>query len=173
MQLRVGDIFIVENVTPKPKNRPDLGFIGNLIRDKAGSEFSKNLFENYWLGKGDIELTSKKFEAILLYIKENNPKRYDKKYINIVTNDNRKLKGYKQAVSFYLSSEFDRAFGVATIILNSKNEIIGFYDYYNFDPKEWGIRSIKNELITRSVYYLSILSSNAKPFAIRYGYSLR
>ena len=47
LNLKVGDIFKVERESPKPKERMDLGFLGNNIRKRAGSEFSKNLFENY------------------------------------------------------------------------------------------------------------------------------
>jgi len=170
LQLKVGDVFKVEYSSPKPKMRPNLGFIGNRIRDKAGSEFGKNLFENYWLGRGDVKLSSQRFAAILLYIKENNPKRYRKKTINIRTSDGRCLSGYSQMVSFYASKEYSRAFGTATIIMNKRNEIIGFYDLYNFDSKPWGARSFKNEVITRSVKFFSSFS-NAKPFKIRYGFS--
>ena len=69
LNLKVGDIFKVERESPKPEERIDLGFVGNTIRKEAGSEFSKNLFENYWKGNGDVELSGERFAGILLYVK--------------------------------------------------------------------------------------------------------
>ena len=77
----------------------------------------------------------------------------------------------KRAINFYSSSEYDKAFGTATLYYNSKGNIIGFFDHYDFDSKPWGERSFINELITRAVETVS--PSEAKDFKIRYGYSKR
>ena len=173
LNLKVGDIFKVERESPKPEERMDLGFVGNNIRKRAGSEFSKNLFENYWKGNGDVELSGERFAGILLYVKEKAPKSSNQTPVTLIDAPSGKVVGHgsKRAVSFYSSSEYDKAFGTATLYYNSKGNIIGFFDHYDFDSKPWGERSVKNELITRAVETVS--PSEAKDFKIRYGYSKR
>lgn len=170
LDLNVGDVFEVENSSNAPY-RSDLGFIGNNIRDNAGSEFSKNMFENYWKGGGDVELSSKRFAGILLYVKENEPKVEDKTNIKLIVSENKSNTGYRQTVNFYSSEEYNKVFGKSTLYYNQNSQIIGFYDFYDFDSKDWGKRSFKNELITRAVDFFSPHSS--KPFSIRYGFSKR
>ena len=60
------------------------------------------------------------------------------------------------------------SFGTASVkykILDD-NKIIfsGFKDTYNFDPKPWGVRSFKNEVITRTYNKIS----NGTDFSIYY-----
>ena len=173
LNLKVGDIFKVERESPKPEERIDLGFVGNNIRKEAGFEFSKNLFENYWKGNGDVELSGERFAGILLYVKENDPKSSNQAPVTLIGAPSGNVVGHgsKRAVNFYSSSEYDKAFGTATLYYNSKDNIIGFFDHYDFDPKPWGERSYRNELITRAVETAS--PSEAKDFKIRYGYSKR
>ena len=173
LNLKVGDIFKVERESPKPEERIDLGFVGNNIRERAGSEFSKNLFENYWTGKGDVELSGERFAGILLYVKENAPKSSSQTPVTLIGAPSGNVVGHgsKRAVNFYSSSEYDKAFGTATLYYNSKGNIIGFFDHYDFDSKPWGERSFINELITRAIETAS--PSEAKDFKIRYGYSKR
>lgn len=170
LQLNIGDIFKVENNSNAPY-RSDLGFIGNNIRDNAGSEFSKNMFENYWKGDGDVELSSQRFAGILLYVKENNPTVSKKTAIELVNTDRTSQHGYSKSVSFYSSEEYNKVFGKSTLYYNQNSQIVGFYDFYDFDSKDWSERSVKNELITRAVDYFS--PSSAKPYNIRYGFSKR
>ena len=173
LNLKVGDIFKVERESHKPEERIDLGFVGNIIRKEAGSEFSKNLFENYWKGNGDVELSGERFAGILLYVKENAPKSSNQTPVTLIGAPSGNVVGHgsKRAVNFYSSSEYDKAFGTATLYYNSKGNIIGFFDHYDFDPKPWGERSYRNELITRAIETAS--PSEAKDFKIRYGYSKR
>ena len=58
--------------------------------------------------------------------------------------------------------------GTATVYLNTKNRIIGFNDYYDFDPKSIKERGLINEIKTRLVSFVS--PQQAKPFIIKYGY---
>ena len=171
LQLNVGDVFNVENTSQTPENRADFGYIGNNIRDRAGSEFSKNMFENYWNGGGDAELSSQRFAGILIYVKENSPKTSGKTQVKLTTSKGTSLSGYKQAVSFYSSNEYNKVFGTSTLYYNKKNQVVGFYDFYDFDAKDWGKRSTKNEIITRAVNLFS--PSTAQPFKINYGFSNR
>ena len=111
--------------------------------------------------------------SVLLYVKENAPKSSNQTPVTLLDAPSGNVVGHgsKRAVSFYSSSEYDKAFGTATLYYNSKGNIIGFFDHYDFDSKPWGERSVKNELITRAVETVS--SSEAKDFKIRYGYSKR
>ena len=111
--------------------------------------------------------------SVLLYVKENAPKSFNQTPVTLLDAPSGNVVGHgsKRAVSFYSSSEYDKAFGTATLYYNSKGNIIGFFDHYDFDSKPWGERSVKNELITRAVETVS--PSEAKDFKIRYGYSKR
>ena len=111
--------------------------------------------------------------SVLLYVKENAPKSSNQTPVTLLDAPSGNVVGHgsKRAVSFYSSSEYDKAFGTATLYYNSKGNIIGFFDHYDFDSKPWGERSVKNELITRAVETVS--PSEAKDFKIRYGYSKR
>jgi RHS repeat-associated protein len=150
--------------TTQTKERPDLGKVGNLIRGFAGSDFSKDLFENYWQGKGVYYLSYKNFKATSDFIKQSNLKA--RKGIPI------DLGGEQfeaRVENFYGSEIFDKAFGSATIIYDLNGKPVGFFDIYDFDPHKWGDRSIASETKTRLVYLASIFGRNARPFAILYG----
>jgi hypothetical protein len=164
LNLKVGDVFQVEHTTTAPESRDNLGFMGNQVRERAGSEFSKNLFENYWTGGGDVELSGQRFAGILLYVKDNGPKASEPTNVTFSNG----AQGTQKNVSFYASSEYDKAFGSATVYYNPKGNVVGFYDRYDFDSQPWGQgRSIKNEIITRAVNLVS--PQSATPFSIRYG----
>jgi RHS repeat-associated protein len=171
LNLKIGDVFQVEQTSGTPESREDLGFLGNEIRDRAGSEFSKNLFENYWKGDGDVELSGKRFAGILMYMKENNTEIDEGSPVSLRGTSGNKFPGTKSVVDFYNSSEYSLAFGKATVYSNSKGNVVGFYDHYNFDSKPLGTRSTTNEIKTRAVRNAS--PSTAKSFSIRYGYSGR
>jgi RHS repeat-associated protein len=165
LNLKIGDVFQVEHTINAPDSRDDLGFMGNKIRERAGSEFSKNLFENYWTGGGNIELSGKRFAGILMYIKDNVPEAKNPQVITLSNG----TQGIQRIVNFYSSTEYDKSFGRATVYYNKQENIVGFYDYYDFDSKPWGERSTKNEFITRAVKFVS--PQNATPFSIKYGQS--
>ncbi len=141
--------------------RPDLGFWGNVIRNQAGSEFSKDMFENYWLGRGTVNLTQQQFNSIV--------KAAGAVYGNPepVTLSNGQL-GVAKVHSFYDSPEYSLSLGRATIYYNQAGGAVGFSDEYNFDPLAWGIRSINNEMKTRAVNAAGALYG-ATPFKIYYG----
>ena len=76
--------------------------------------------------------------------------------------------GIAKVHNFYHSKEYALAFGRATIYYNQTGTVVGFYDYYNFDPKPWGVRSTENEMKTRSVNAVGTLYG-ATPFSVTYG----
>ena len=165
-----GSIFQVER-TSQQRERSDLGYLGNIIRSYAGSNFSKDMFENYWNGNGDVELSGKRFAGILLDIKADKIPMTNNGEVILKSSDGTSSKGSVHVANFYNSNEYSLAFGRATIYKNADGNVVGFYDFYDFDTKSWGTRHFKNEVKTRAVRYAS--PSSAKPFAIRYGYSNR
>ena len=171
LTLKEGDVLQVESDEPSSNERESLGFLGNQIRNKAGSNFSKDLFENYWNGNGDKELTDKEFLGILLFLKKNGTSTGNSTDVNLIDDDGSSAPGYVKVVSFYNSKKYALAFGSASIYYDSNNRVVGFYDRYDFDKKDWGSRSVSNEIKTRMVNNVS--PSNARAFSIRYGYSQR
>ena len=165
-----GSIFQVER-TSQQRERSDLGYLGNIIRSYAGSNFSKDMFENYWNGNGDVELSGKRFAGILLDIKADKIPMTNNGEVILKSSDGTSSKGSVHVANFYNSNEYSLAFGRATIYKNADGNVVGFYDFYDFDTKSWGTRHFKNEVKTRAVRYAS--PSSAEPFAIRYGYSNR
>ncbi len=147
------------------EERPDLGYIGNKIRDRAGSEFSKDMFENYWLGKGDVVISQDRFLSIWSAAMDIDSKGLSRKGKKYTLGNNAIV--YAKTIDFYKSEEYKNVLGRATFIFDTNDTVIGFYDYYNFDAKK-GARSLDAEVKTRMVREASRLS-NALPFRMGYG----
>ncbi|MGD1961870.1 MAG: RHS repeat-associated core domain-containing protein [Fulvivirga sp.] len=147
--------------------RPDLGYVGNEIRSRAGSDFSKDLFERYWLGKGDARLSNERFLEIWDEIYRVDPKVFSKRGRKITMEDGSKV--YARTVNFYGSDEYALALGRATVFFDATSNLpVGFYDYYDFDPKDWGVRSNSAEIKTRMVHTAG-KAYGATPFRLVYG----
>jgi len=148
----------------------DLGFLGNQIRDRAGSDFSKEMFVRYWNGNGDYNMGVLRFASILNYMKKNPKALGESNSITLSDGSTGKF----TIVNFYNSKEYALVLGKSTIYSNSEDKNVGFYDTYDFDSKEWGKRSFKNELKTRAVEGASFLRrlampNSAKAFKIKFG----
>ena len=141
--------------------RDDLGFVGNKIRDKVNGELGKDLFEHYWKGsRKEYKLSTDDFNYIV---------------------NNGKLVGSPKKISYNLSVQgincygnkiLDQGTGSGTIYIDNKSgKIVGFKNYYDFDPKKKGIRSPQAESNTRKVYYYNkfIRFGAGKPFYVIYG----
>jgi hypothetical protein len=164
LNLKINDILKVEHKSTMTDDaRPYIeSVLGHNAREFAGSAFSKDLFERYWFGDGNLELSDERFMGMLLFLKDSKPK------ITSVTKIDANIAA--KVTSFYSSKEYDRAFGSATVYYNKSNEIIGFHDTYDFNPINFRKthRSLKNEIITRMVYYSS--TTETKGYEIHYGY---
>ena len=80
---------------------------------------------------------------------------------------------YTTSISFYeTNDDLHYSFGTATVkykvLDDNKIMYSGFKDTYNFDPKPWGVRSFKNEVITRTYNIIS----NGTEFSIYYNKTL-
>ncbi|MFN4144414.1 MAG: hypothetical protein ACK4GN_01230 [Runella sp.] len=155
-------IEVIEDYLRAPSwGRPDLGLIGNAIRNQAGSEFAKDMFERYWLGLGDYTLPANIFaEAVSVAQPTNDTQSKGQKVLNGIL-----CNGYER--SFYHNEKFRFAFGTATIYYAQNGNPMGFYDRYDFDSKPWGQgKTTKAEAITRMVRQFS--PPNARSFDITY-----
>ena len=175
LQLNVGDVLSVTHKTSAPMSRTDLSGLGNTIRDEVDSEYAKDLFENYWTGGGDLDMDSKQFVGMLLYIKKNSGEdgfwMGGMKDATLVGGSGSEYKGGVRVANFDNSDEYNLALGRASILYNSDSRIVGFWDPYDFDSKSWGTRTYKNEVITRAVRYAS--PSTASPFTNYANYKLK
>jgi RHS repeat-associated protein len=120
--------------------------------------FFRRLREHYESKTGDdFFITQKEFKWLISKGKINH-----NEFIRV--GDNR----YEASIDFYDSDkDLALSFGRATVSYTSINGKIvydGFYDKYDFDSKPWGVRTYKNEIITR--LYNGI--SNGKSFEIFY-----
>jgi LysM repeat protein len=152
------------NTSDNKTERPDLGVLGNQIRNRAGSEYSKDMFENYWQSKGTVNVSASRFHSILAAAGEvisSSP----------VTLSNGEP-GVAKVHNFYKSNEYALVLGRATIYYNKSGQAVGFYDFYNFDPKAWGKRSPENEAKTRMVATAGYIQG-ATPFVIKYGLGIK
>jgi len=166
--------WINSGETIKERRRPDLGKIGNFIRNQLDSKFEKDAFDRYWLGWGDLHLSSTQFNAI---IRAPNMKIQSSEIIN--QNNKPTL---KHLVSSYSNSEYDAALGRFTTyqLTNPtgtlKGSYIGLLDFYDFDAKKGDnffetiigktARSFSAEWKTRGVDMFS--PSYSKPYTISY-----
>ena len=175
LQLNVGDILKVTHETSAPMWRTDLSGLGNTIRDQIDSEYAKDLFENYWTGGGDLEMDSKQFVGMLLYIKKNSGEdgfwMSGMKDATLVGGSGSEYKGGVRVANFDNSDDYNLALGRASILYNKESRILGFTDDYDFDSKPIGTRTYKNEAITRAVRYAS--PSSATPFTNYANYRLK
>jgi RHS repeat-associated protein len=145
--------------------RPDLGEIGNAIRDQVtGDSFNKDLFEQYWLGSGDLSLTDEQFIKITNAGLEHNGGSVASSRAITLSNGE---PGVATVIDYY-NTPFALGFGRATVYYDNDGWPVGFRDHYDFNSSPLGTRSLKNEAITRAVNVAGRLNG-AKPFTISYG----
>ncbi|MGH7429942.1 MAG: hypothetical protein ACREJ4_16525, partial [Candidatus Methylomirabilaceae bacterium] len=140
--------------------RPDLGRIGNSIRDEVESPIEKDLFEHYWLGRGtDVELTEEQFARV----------------VDVVSG---LPQGDAEAVPFgdrtllrrqfgFPPGEFDAAFGTGSVFYNQEGRAVGFFDRYNFDVRWRGSLGPTGKVI--GVRAACAVAGNCVPFDITHG----
>ena len=166
LNLKEGDCFLYDTINGA-EGIGSLGVLGDVINSNLPDGISQVLFKNYWDGGGDLSLTSVQFAGILMYLKSSQTVK-DIKATTLVGESGKEYDGFRAQADFYGSDYYALAFGRATVLLNTRRQIIGFNDEYNFDPKPYKARSIKNEIKTRAVRIAS--PKKAKSFIISYGY---
>ncbi|WP_459212002.1 RHS repeat-associated core domain-containing protein [Aquimarina rhabdastrellae] len=137
----------------------------SFIHNKLNSDFSKDMFDNYWFSRGDVNLTEEEFIDIVRTSKITD----SQKPIRRIQSDGNII--ITRVHDFY-NTKYDLAFGNATIVYNEDNKPIGFYDEYDFN---WNClfcsdndRSIGSELKTRGVSIIGDIKG-ASSFKIKYG----
>ena len=107
---------------------------------------------------------------MLIYIKNNDPQVVATSPATSTLGE-MTVDGTANVVSFYGNNEYERAYGSESVYYNQHGRAVGFYDVYDFNKQPWGNRTVKNELITRGVNFVS--PKKAQPFSVRYGFSSR
>lgn len=169
LNLKVGDIFNVDYGTSQ-KNMDFIGTIGEIISHQSHLGLGEDIFRNYWFGIDNFELSGAQFAGILMYMKNNMIEILNEESVILKGVSGKTYPGTSKLVNFY-GSPYERTFGKATLYYNTKGNVVGFYDKYDFDSKPWGNRSFWNEIITRSVDIAS--PKHSSPVNVRYGYSKR
>ena len=135
----------------------------NGFKRLIGKKFFWELKNHYLTGEGeDVFLTKEQFTELIIHGKID--------YANAELGEDGY---YTTSISFYeTNDDLHYSFGTATVKykLLDDNKIMfsGFKDTYNFDPKPWGVRSFKNEVITRTYNVIS----NGTEFSIYYNKTL-
>jgi RHS repeat-associated protein len=140
--------------------RPDLGRIGNSIRDQVESPLEKDLLEHYWLGRGtNVVLTEDQFGRVVDVV--SGLPQPDAEAVSL--GDQTLL---RRQFGFP-PGEFDAAFGTGSVFYNQEGRAIGFYDRYNFDMRWRGSLGPTGKVI--GVRAACALAGNCVPFDITYG----
>jgi hypothetical protein len=135
----------------------------NGFKRLIGKKFFWELKNHYLKGEGeDVFLTKEQFTELIIHGKID--------YANAELGEDGY---YTTSISFYeTNDDLHYSFGTATVkykvLDDNKNMYLGFKDTYNFDPKPWGVRSFKNEVITRTYNIIS----NGTDFSIYYNKTL-
>jgi hypothetical protein len=147
---------------PKPPHHVELKGPGMFIRSFLESSFDKEMFNNFWLGKGDVNLTAAQFKNIALEAKRLGIDFSKGKW---VTRNNQYV--LETVVSFYGSKEYAASLGRATMYFDYQGNAVGLVDYFDFDAKSWFERPLSAEFKTRMVD-ANAEAWGAKPFKISY-----
>ena len=135
----------------------------NGFKRLIGKKFFWELKNHYITGEGeDVFLTKEQFTELIIHGKID--------YANAELGEDGY---YTTSISFYeTNDDLHYSFGTATVkykvLDDNKIMYSGFKDTYNFDPKPWGVRSFKNEVITRTYNIIS----NGTDFSIYYNKTL-
>jgi hypothetical protein len=143
--------------------RPDLGLEGDVMRGLLWPGFTRDLFDDYWQSGGQgVRLGGPRFKDIADHASTLKPEK-----VSQVTGPNGEAL-QARSYSFYGSPDYGRSLGKATLFYDRSGKPVGFYDYYNFDPKPIGERNLLAELETRGMHALGSWHG-AKDFPVYYG----
>ncbi len=142
--------------------RPDLGLVGDLSRTAFNGDFSKDMFENYWLAKGPVQLDDNRFRDIL-----NATEKLTPKHPAIVTTaDGTPL--LRRQYNFYGNDKYKDSLGTASVFYTPEGRPVGFYDDYDYDCNFSKDRSLKTNIETCIMHDIGP-EFGAKDFPLYYG----
>lgn len=143
--------------------RPNLGW-SNVIRDQLPRGFSREMFDNYALGKGDYELSPDRFQDI---VNSAASLGQSPKPVPVPGPNGEPL--LRRTYDFSQSPDYALSLGSASLFYDRTGKPVGFYDNYNFDPAI-NKRSLLHEAETRAVHAIRpLLPATARPFELSYG----
>lgn len=133
------------------------------LQEHAGSEFSQECFNNYWMGSGnDMSLSSSRFNDISGYI----PDRNNSNGLNEVNINGQTY--YQGQVSFY-GTPYELSLGTVNVTYDKNFNPVGLQDSYDFDSQIGnGTRDATSEMVTNMVNVAGTICG-AKPYTIKYG----
>ena len=141
-----------------------VGIFGKMITVMLKGKLSKKLFVQYWTGRGDYYLSTEEMVDIAGEINRIGTRCCtDSSYVT----GRDSVRMQRKIINFYFSKNLAHALGYSTVYFK-RNELAGFYDDYDFNPKKWGVRPFFHEIKTRFMYFAGKLRG-AKPFELFYG----
>ena len=143
--------------------RPDLGLEGNVFRLGFDGDFSKDMFENYWLAKGSRQLDDGQFNDI---VNTTNKLKQSPASVQVTSTDGKPL--IRRQFNFYPDQTYKDSLGTASLFYTPEGKPVGFYDYYNFDNTPGKHRSWLTRQEIRAMSLFGPLHG-AKEFPIYYG----
>jgi hypothetical protein len=145
---------------PVKKHKRNL--VMRLVRECSGGFFSKTCFDHFMFQKGQtMQLDSTTFSDIMT----NAVVLTDTKHEVLLDGG---IKGWAVKVSLYKSNAYAKALGQAFVFYNEQGLAVGFFDRYDFNPKPFGKRLFKYEIMTRGANIYGQLAGG-RGFEIRYG----
>lgn len=150
-----------EDTTIKPAKLRG-GIFGRMVMRCSGGDFSQACFRHFMQAKGSgMQLTEQVFSDIV-----SNAVAIEDTRRDVVLADG--SKGAVVAVSLYRSEVYAKALGKALLFYDAEGCPVGFYDTYDFNPKRFGSRPLRYELMTRGARIFGKLYGG-RSFNVMYG----
>src|SRR4029078_11891784 len=109
--------------------------------------FTRDMFDNYWLGKGDVILSHERFKDIADRARTRQPQSL--KDVTGPNGESLQQRGY----NLYGFPDYRRSLGSSTLFYDAGGKPVGLYDNYNFDSggkdRDW-----VSEALTQAMHLL-------------------
>lgn len=145
--------------------RPDLGLVGNLSRAALHGDFSKDLFENYWQGKGPMQLSDDRFQDIV-EAAAMKPRPQGTKDVQVISVNGNPL--VRRQFKLYGDDKYTDSLGTVSLFYAADGKPAGLYDKYDFDCNFRKDRPLRATLETCAMKNLGPYFG-AKEFPLYYG----
>ena len=133
-----------------------------LLHPEMNSEFERELLKHYLLGSGSTYLLS---DSDFVRLQKTVPNYIHNTNCIIASSNNQQY--CVQPVDLNDDNYFGWALGnIRAIYKNGTEELISLADYYDFNKAKIGVRTRKQELLTRVFKFLA--PKSAKPFVVTY-----
>jgi len=161
--LFAGDTTAIKTVhKPQLRGYKKLLYKVVLLHPKMSSGFERDLLKHYLLGSGTTYLMD---DSDFVRLQKTVPNYIDTKNCTIVSSNNQQY--CVQPVDLNDDNYFGWALGnIRGIYKSGTDELVTLADYYDFNKAKRGVRTRKQELITRVFKFLA--PKSAKAFVVTY-----